>query len=112
MEDKKLLGSYRAKGIHAFEDPRMYKKGTFSINRLEHPNLEATLASEMVMKWGMVSGMPDGEDSSGRHKLRLATPDELTTRAVETAELLLKKMNDKNWVLNLPAPENVEDEGE
>lgn len=47
----------------------------------------ATLAKELLERWGMVAGMPDGEDSAGRAKVRLATPDELVGRALTVAEL-------------------------
>ena len=52
----------------------------------------ARAAVEMVVKWGMVAGVPDGEDSSGRQQLRLATPEELTKRAIETAALMYEKL--------------------
>jgi len=51
---------------------------------------EAKLAMTMIEKWGMVMAIPDGEDSAGRQKLRIATPAELVKRAFETAALAMK----------------------
>lgn len=47
----------------------------------------AELAVRMIERWGQVAAIDDGEDSAGRAKLRLATPEELVTRAFEVAEL-------------------------
>lgn len=80
-----------------------------TIEKTEVPGLVGILALEMVQKWGMVAGMPDGEDSSGRHKLRLSTPDELTDRAIITAELLQKKLQDGGHMLKLPVLLSAED---
>ncbi len=39
-------------------------------------------------RWAMAVAMPDGEDSDGRAKLRLLTPQEVAERAVDIAERL------------------------
>jgi hypothetical protein len=53
-------------------------------------------AREFISRWGMVAAVPDGEDSSGRAKVRLSTPEELVVRAFETAELFHKALEEKN----------------
>lgn len=63
----------------------------------EHPELEARMAVDMLVKWGMVAASPDGEDSAGRQKLRLATPEELVERAIQCADLLCAKMRERRW---------------
>lgn len=75
----------------------------FATNVLQ---LRGEIAVELVSKWGMVAGTPDGEDSTGRQKLRLLTPEELVERACKTSALLVESMQVSNWMLNLPCPAN------
>jgi hypothetical protein len=76
--------------------------------RTQVPNTAAELATHFIERWGMVAGQPDGEDSSGRSKIRLATPKEMVDRAMETAELLLDTIEKKGWVIEIPAPKPAE----
>lgn len=69
----------------------------------DHPTLVATMAFDMVLKWGMVAGMPDGEDSSGRSKVRLAEPAELVDRAFLCAEAAVEMAKDRGHMLALPS---------
>lgn len=69
------------------------------------PCTEARMAMEMIVKWGLVAGENGGEDSAGRHKLRLATPEELVERAVKVAEIACQAFEGKNWFLHLVPPE-------
>jgi hypothetical protein len=62
----------------------------------------AQVAVEFISKWGMVAAMPDGEDSAGRQKLRLATESELVMRAISTVGLLFSSLEDMGWVVDLP----------
>ncbi len=47
----------------------------------EKAEAEANLAFVFIEHWGMVAGEIDGEDSAGRQKLRLLTPEEIVDRA-------------------------------
>ncbi len=69
------------------------------------PNMCARLAMEYVKEWGMIMAATDGEDSAGRAKLRIATPDEVTERACEVASLLLEKLERRGWLLKAPSIE-------
>lgn len=64
----------------------------------EIEQLEARLAISLVDRWGMVAGVPNGEDSSGQAKGRLMTVDELTDRAVATAEILIAKLRTRGHI--------------
>lgn len=75
--------------------------------RLEYPDWVARMATTMVEKWGMVTAESDGEDTSGRAKLRLSTPDELVTRAVDTAEKLIAALRERGHVVRTPSYEEV-----
>ncbi len=57
---------------------------------------EAKMAAALIERWGMVAAIPDGEDSAGRAKLRLATPEELVARAFSCAKLAMKHARDNN----------------
>ena len=81
------------------------------VHKSQIPNLKATLALSMVERWGPVAGMPDGEDSAGRQKLRIQNVDELVDRACSTADMLVNAFKTRNWLLNVPAPK-LDDEKE
>ena len=59
--------------------------------------LEANIAIDFITKWGMVAAIPDGEDSVGRQRLRLATPEELVDRSILTTKLLMTGLNREEW---------------
>lgn len=75
----------------------------------ESPNLEARIAVSLVERWGLVAGEEGGEDSSGRAKLRIQSPEEVVNRAVTTAELLVSAIRDKNWLVQSPHPSELYD---
>jgi hypothetical protein len=70
-----------------------YNKGTIYYGESLLP--EGQFAAHMIEKWGMVAATPDGEDSAGRQKMRLATPEELVERAIETTNLLFRRMREE-----------------
>lgn len=65
------------------------------------------LAQEMILRWGMVAGATDTEDSAGRAKVRLQTPDELIERACSTAQLFWDEATKRGWMEAIPAPKEV-----
>ena len=62
-----------------------------------HISWEAAICEELVTRWGMVAGNDGGEDSHGRAKLRLQSPEELVARAVETTKLLVAALEKNGW---------------
>jgi len=60
------------------------------------------LACVLVEKWGMVVAIPDGEDSAGRQRMRLPTPAELSSRALDIAETLMAVLRARGHVVALP----------
>ena len=65
-------------------------------------------AEEFITRWGMVAAIPDGEDSAGRAKVRLATPEEVVERAIACADLLFKRGNELGWIKDAPEPKEKE----
>lgn len=67
----------------------------------------AEIAREMAARWGCVAAEPDGEDSAGRSRMRLATPDEVAARACNTAAALWAEFEARGWIVSIPDPAPV-----
>ena len=74
----------------------------------ETPEQEAKLALLFLERWGMVMGEPDGEDSAGRSRVRLATPDELVDRAFAIAHLAMDKARSTGLIHQGPTLADLE----
>lgn len=94
---------------YRIEDKGEWKLEQLRIHTPEQPDFKARMAIALVERWGMVAGIPDGEDSAGRTKLRLQTPNELVARACETADVLWRECLGRGWVFEVPAPEGYKD---
>ncbi len=90
------LGYIWGKTYDIKEQPVLYSS--------EMPEPEATFAMQMLERWGMVAAMDDGEDSAGRQKIRVATPEELVWRACTVAEVAFAEFDRRGWMLKLPPP--------
>lgn len=87
-------------------DMSKYDQPSLYIHDDEIIQPEACLAFDLIQKWGLVAGVPDGEDSSGRTKPRLQTPEELVERAFAAAKLAFTEARKRQLVLNAgPLPE-------
>ena len=80
------------------------KYGIQAVHESEHFELEGALAVVMIERWGMIAAVEDGEDSSGRSKLRALTPEELVTRAFDTAKLAMARAREAGLVLEIAPP--------
>ena len=69
----------------------------------------ATLAMELIGRWGMIAGMPDGEDSAGRAKLRVMTPDEVAKRAIECVAAAYATFDVMEWITAVPSIDEMND---
>jgi hypothetical protein len=78
------------------------------VHDTDAPNWEARMACILIEHWGMVAGSDGGEDSTGRSKLRLQTPQEIVDRACETAELAVSQFRARGWVATLPTLAEIE----
>ena len=90
----------QVKRIHGCKD-RM-ALGEIVTHETEIMEFEAKFALAVMEKWGMVAAMPDGEDSSGRQQLRLATPEELVARAFAIAKLAFQRTRDDSLMVAIP----------
>lgn len=62
------------------------------------------LVISLVSHWGVIAAIPDGEDSAGRVRLRLQTPEELVSRACAVAEAVFAAMEEREWLVHIPVP--------
>lgn len=85
------------------------RRASHQINDREVANWEARLASFLIERWGIVAATPDGEDSSGRAKVRALAPGELVEKACETATLAVQAFRDRGWVTLLPSFAELEE---
>lgn len=61
------------------------------------PSPQAEFAMELLRHNGILAGLEDGEDTSGRAKYRQELPSELVARAFEIAELTFDAMAERGW---------------
>ena len=100
---------------HETQEVDSYRGGTdVKILKTRAFGIVAGLAVEMASRWGMVAAQPDGEDSNGRQKLRCLSPNEIVSKAINTAEMLYEELSAKGLIaeIPLPRPHRTEDEEE
>ena len=80
-------------------------EGEVKLDGLFYPNAVARMAENIVTRWAQVAAVPDGEDSSGRQKMRLPTAEELAVRACDIAEAVWLEFQKRDWLMALPLVE-------
>ena len=65
-------------------------------------SLEGRFTANLLEKWGMVAAKMNGEDSSGRARMALLTPEEVVNRAFEVTALFFKQAKGLGFLINLP----------
>jgi hypothetical protein len=68
------------------------------------PTPVGELAISLAKQLAIATGIEDGEDSSGRSKLRLLTPTEAATRACNIADAMYTEFASRGWLTALPEP--------
>ena len=95
------------KTINATVEDKAYASSrTVFFHEIE--SIEATFISDLILKWGMVAAIEDGEDSSGRSKIRLQTPQELVDRAFETAKIVFERFKKEDLLISVGPPDVVD----
>src|SRR5687767_8846104 len=90
-----------------------WKGGTdVAICRTEVPNEQGELARDLISRFAIIAATPDGEDSSGRQKLRLMTEEECVDRAVHIAALAWEEFRERGWIVDIPLPKPEEEKAE
>jgi hypothetical protein len=57
--------------------------------------------------FALISAQDDGEDSSGRQKLKLLAPAEIARRACDLAAAFYAEVGTRGWLLQLPEYEHL-----
>ena len=78
------------------------------VNDTDYFGNKSRIIVEMISRWGMVAGIPDGEDSSGRSKLRLSTEEELVNRAFKISDLMFNELELRDLMIQTSTFENMD----
>lgn len=91
--------------------PPYGSKFSVAVHDTEYPNFEGRLALKLVEHFGVVCATDAGEDSAGRHQLRLMEPHDVVVRACEIAELMTNALRNRAWFVQAPSLEECERQG-
>lgn len=61
-------------------------------------NYHAALAVDLVKNYGIISAKDDGEDTQGRAKIKLLSPEEVVDRCCTIADLLVEEFEARGWI--------------
>lgn len=89
---------------------RFENREVVSICACVNAELPARIAMDLAKHLSMVAATPDGEDTAGRQKLRLLSPEEVGARACEIARELVNQFEERGWLTQLPEPKTLPDE--
>jgi len=78
------------------------EKAEILITKTEALTAEASMAMLLIERWGLVAAEIDGEDTSGRQKIRRLVPKELVDQACDTAKIAFESFRERGWVAKLP----------
>ena len=67
-------------------------------------NLEADLAFHLMKQLSIIAAKEDGEDSAGRQRIRLLSPEEVAERSCAIAAAAVRKFEENGWMKEVPAP--------
>jgi hypothetical protein len=65
--------------------------------------MRARMATALIEKWGMVAALPDGEDTSGRQKMRLMKPKEIVQHAIDVSKMAINAFEEEGWIDEFPS---------
>jgi len=72
------------------------------VHQTQMPDFKGKLALKLIEQWGLVTAIPDGEDSKGRQKGALESPEELVARAIKAADIAIDQMKELGWLTPVP----------
>ena len=81
------------------EKERYDNKPVQTVNDTDYFGTKSKIVVQLISRWGMISCIEDGEDSSGRAKVRLATEEELVKRAFKIADLMFNELEMRDWLV-------------
>jgi hypothetical protein len=69
--------------------------------------LKGDMAWELIKRFGLIAGEPEGEDSSGRAVMRAMDTIEVVARACAITEATWNEFEKRGWLQALPTPPEV-----
>jgi len=84
---------------NSYTGERFPRVATYSTEIL---TTRAKFVQELITRWGMVQAVDDGEDSYGRHKLKLMSPKEVVDRAIEITALMYDALAEHDLLITAP----------
>jgi len=66
------------------------------------------MAWELLQRFATIAAETKGEDSTGRAKLELLSPNDVVARACDIAEVAWDEFARRDWLLTLPPVERIE----
>jgi hypothetical protein len=69
--------------------------------------LKGDMAWELIKRFGLIAGEPEGEDSSGRAVMRPMDTTEVVARACAITEATWNEFEKRGWLQALPTPPEV-----
>ena len=66
------------------------------------------MAWELLQRFATIAAETKGEDSAGRAKLELLSPNDVVARACDIAEVAWDEFARRDWLLTLPPVERIE----
>lgn len=91
--------------------PRYGKNSDVEIHDMPKELLtpEAEFAADLIRHWGMVAATDDGEDSAGRHQLKLQDVPDVVSRAVSMTKGFFAAIRTEGWVMFGVDPREIYD---
>lgn len=72
------------------------------IHEMSHvQNHKARLAEYLAKQLSVILCEPDGEDSSGRQKLKLMSPSDVVTRCNDLADKFYEQWKERGWLVEV-----------
>ena len=70
---------------------------------------QAKFAQDLMHNLAIAAAVPDGEDSSGKQKMRQMTEMEVVYRATKISQIAFADFSARGWILDLPMPKKAPD---
>lgn len=72
------------------------------VHETENLDRVGEIAFDLIRTNGFLTGCPDGEDSQGRAKMKLLSPEDLVDRAFAIAETFMSVAKDREHIVTAP----------
>ena len=71
------------------------------------PTDRAEFAARLMERIALATAKIEGEDSCGRAKMKLLTPEEIVSRACNISEIAFREFENREWYTKVPSVEDA-----